>query len=925
MKKSLKKLFIIPLAASFLVSCGTDNPSTSSSAQTSETPTSQPSSSVSEETSQETSLEASSEKSSEAASSESQATSESQEPEVIHVSSVSLSEASLSLHIGESKELTASVLPDNADDKRVTWSSDHDEIATVENGKVTAKQVGKAKITVTSVDGGKTATCDVEVLEDVITFALREGTGNVSTKTANINYDLKKDDRVQLDITKNGEEWFDAEVTTSIVGDEGIIDSIEEVAEVDNAFDVVFSGKTGTATVNFALKDKADAGVVSVTYNISEYFLNQTIVRGKVEEKDDKITFPGGDQHTAVVKKADTNWVLKATLDITKYTGDQSVGLGSFVDNGDTALWFGLRNIDSTADEYAGLYVFDFLAGWNVSRVEAPMPEAYKKAAFPETEDGSAITVDFEVIRKGLEYYYNIGGYHGTYTSSYAAATYAGFFSQEKQVGITNYSIAYGEEAAASAIGDKYGEDAKLDAGCFVDPNLNEIVRGESRTFSVSTAPTYSKETYIMEADSAYAEHVTIDGLKISVKDTAPKGEMALTLKSASGKYLDKITLPVEEESSEKSNDQLTVKGGVILNDDGSIVFPESKMNVDGVGNEEQYSSIDYGATLKEKVIGGDFTIEFDVSDYKTNATFPKLMVSLGGKKSQFYLAYGYGGGSASRFETNTRSSQNYNGDWNNTEDFPSFDRNATHHFKIESKNGFYNFYVDGSEALKQYCDGNARSIIVPVGSFYTALPVRISTKGVSAKVSNIKVTSGDVASMQDVYTYGTLASKVNDTSVQATFPAEGTWDVRKNPNLGMFESKLFAGLGGAYKVKFDVAFSKQLTDAKLGIAFGSGDDAHEFHICSAKSGNKVENYAGHWGGSSLTNTVLNNSLSIPVTIENDGNGTVTFITKSVDGQEIKITDSGVFPTVGMSFWTFNGTAEDVNATVTISNVEIEK
>ena len=922
MKKSLKKLFIIPLAASFLVSCGTNNPSTSSSEVRSETSAAP---STSETTSEGTS-EVTSEPTSEIASSESQTTSESQEPEVIHVASVSLSENSLSLHIGESKELTASVLPDNADDKRVTWSSDNEEVATVENGKVTAKQAGKAKITATSVDGGKNATCDVEVLEDVITFAIREGTGNVSTKTANINFDKNKDDRVQLDITKNGEEWFDAEVTTSIVGDEGIIDSIEEVEEVDNAFDVIFSGKTGTATVNFALKDKADAGVVSVTYNISEFFLNQTIVRGAVEEKDNKITFDGSAQHTAVVKKADTNWVLKATLDITKYSGQESVGLGSFVDNGDTALWFGLRNNDGVADQYAGLYVFDFLAGWNVRRFEAPMPEAYKKAAFSETEDGSAITVDFEIIRKGLEYYYNIGGYHGTYTSSYSAATYAGFFSQQKPVEITNYSVAYGEEAAVAAIGDNYGDDAKLDAGCFLDANVNEIVRGESRTFSVSTAPSYSKEGYVLEADSTYAEHVTIDGLKVSVKDTAPKGEMVLTLKSASGKFLDKITLPVEEESSEKSNDQLTVKGGVVLNDDGSIVFPESKMGVNGVGDEGQYNSIDYGATLKEKVIGGDFSIEFDVSDYKTNVQYPKLMVSLGGKKSQFYIAYGYGGGSASRIETFTRSTQDYNGGWNNTVDFPSFDRNATHHFKIESKNGFYNFYVDGSEALKQQCDGSERNTIVPVGSFYTALPVRISTNGVSAKVSNIKVTNGDIAAMQDIYTYGNRASKVDDTSIKATFPAEGGWEVRKDPKYGMFESKLFAGLGGAYKVKFDVTFSKVLKDGKLGIAFGNEDGAHEFHICSSSAyGSKIENYPGNWGGPSLTNTVLNNSLTIPVTIENDGNGTVKLTTKSVDGGDINIVDNGVFPTYGMNFWTFNGNAEDADATVTISNVEIEK
>ncbi|MEG0391283.1 MAG: Ig-like domain-containing protein, partial [Anaerovoracaceae bacterium] len=54
--------------------------------------------------------------------------------------------------------------PELASDKSVTWTSSDETIATVdETGKITAKSPGKAKVTVTTVDGGFTASCDVLV------------------------------------------------------------------------------------------------------------------------------------------------------------------------------------------------------------------------------------------------------------------------------------------------------------------------------------------------------------------------------------------------------------------------------------------------------------------------------------------------------------------------------------------------------------------------------------------------------------------------------------------------------------------------------------------------------------------------------------------------------------------------------------------
>ena len=82
----------------------------------------------------------------------------------VPVTSVTLDKTSLALDVGGSDTLTATVEPDNATTKTVTWSSDNISVATVDaNGLVTAVAEGSATITVTTEDGSKTASCTVIV------------------------------------------------------------------------------------------------------------------------------------------------------------------------------------------------------------------------------------------------------------------------------------------------------------------------------------------------------------------------------------------------------------------------------------------------------------------------------------------------------------------------------------------------------------------------------------------------------------------------------------------------------------------------------------------------------------------------------------------------------------------------------------------
>lgn len=85
-------------------------------------------------------------------------------PPTILATSVALDQTEAELTEGETLQLTATVLPDDATDKTVTWASSDENVATVENGVVTAVAEGTATITATTVDGSNlSASCALTV------------------------------------------------------------------------------------------------------------------------------------------------------------------------------------------------------------------------------------------------------------------------------------------------------------------------------------------------------------------------------------------------------------------------------------------------------------------------------------------------------------------------------------------------------------------------------------------------------------------------------------------------------------------------------------------------------------------------------------------------------------------------------------------
>ena len=78
-----------------------------------------------------------------------------------------LDKSSANVNKGETLQLNATVLPENANNTNVTWSSNNTSVATVTNGVVSAIKKGTATITVETSDGGYTASCIVTVTQPV--------------------------------------------------------------------------------------------------------------------------------------------------------------------------------------------------------------------------------------------------------------------------------------------------------------------------------------------------------------------------------------------------------------------------------------------------------------------------------------------------------------------------------------------------------------------------------------------------------------------------------------------------------------------------------------------------------------------------------------------------------------------------------------
>ena len=126
----------------------------------------------------------------------------------VHVTGITLDQKQVKLKEGATVTLVATVYPENATNKKVTWSSGDIAVAIVEDGKVTAVKAGTTAIIAATEDGGKTAMCSV-VVENNLAPAVTVGTDHISAVSvmlkgkANLGSTMSSDLKVGFQYSKS--------------------------------------------------------------------------------------------------------------------------------------------------------------------------------------------------------------------------------------------------------------------------------------------------------------------------------------------------------------------------------------------------------------------------------------------------------------------------------------------------------------------------------------------------------------------------------------------------------------------------------------------------------------------------------------------------------------------------------------------------
>lgn len=168
----------------------------------------------------------------------------------VNVSSLILSDTSITLKKGDSKKLSATICPDDATNKSVTWSSGDTNIATVDDmGTITAVNGGSTVITVTSIDGKFAATCSVNVTVAVQSVSLDKSELTlIKGQTATLNATIVPSDATTKDVS-----WASSNVSAVTVNN----GSIKAVG-------------VGTATISVTTSDGSKVASCTVTVEKSE-------------------------------------------------------------------------------------------------------------------------------------------------------------------------------------------------------------------------------------------------------------------------------------------------------------------------------------------------------------------------------------------------------------------------------------------------------------------------------------------------------------------------------------------------------------------------------------------------------------------------------------------------------------------------------
>lgn len=241
-------------------------------------------------------------------------------PPHVDVTGVTINVTATTINVGSSLALVASVLPSNATDKTVTWSSDDTSIATVTTGGVvTAIANGAANITVTTHDGGYTASCAVTAEIPSVTTLVIEGAASISAETCMYNAIADNVEDVSSSATwsiTSGSQY------ATINSSNGHVTILNGASESTVTIQAVYGGLTATKTVTLTYLSGASSE--TETESTTDISGNTTTITTTVTEYED-----GSSSEVSETIITDVNGNTIGTVESTKETNADGSYSGS--------------------------------------------------------------------------------------------------------------------------------------------------------------------------------------------------------------------------------------------------------------------------------------------------------------------------------------------------------------------------------------------------------------------------------------------------------------------------------------------------------------------------------------------------------------------------------------------------------------------
>jgi len=306
----------------------------------------------------------------------------------IEASGITLSEDEVVLKLNGSIELKATVIPSDADDRTVTWTSTREEIATVRNGKVTAVAPGTATVSARTANG-KTASCTVKVA----------GITKVNVTENSVSLEAGKTYTFE-GITISGIETnslSDSEKTVTLSSSDSSVVSVNG--------HTITGRKAGTATISFTTaggaKDECkvtvkEAAVKGISLNKTSTTLEvgmtetltATVTPSNASSK--TVTWSSSNTNVAKVNNGKITAVSKGTATITAKAGNVTAKCTVTVNPAAKIIESGKcgTNVSYTLDENGILRISGKGSMTNYSNNNAPWYQSRSKIFSVIIEDG---------------------------------------------------------------------------------------------------------------------------------------------------------------------------------------------------------------------------------------------------------------------------------------------------------------------------------------------------------------------------------------------------------------------------------------------------------------------------------------------------------------------------------------------------------